>query len=89
MQKSVRLRKPVVVVEWDDAFIDTDDFTEKEAEKTDPCRRTTVGILVTTTDDGIVLATDEYDIKKDGYAARMFIPWGMVTGYWQLEFVDD
>jgi hypothetical protein len=85
----MRLRKPVAVVEWDDAFIDTDDFTMKDARKTKPCKRTTVGILVCKTVDGIVLATDEYAVKKEGYAARMFIPAGMVTDLYILEVPED
>ena len=83
----MRLRRPVAVVEWDDAFIETSDFTAKKATKTEPCRRTTVGVLVAQTDDGVVLATDEYDKEEYGYAARMFIPWGMVTKWYVLEIV--
>lgn len=86
--RKIRLRKPVAVVEWDDAFIETSDFSSKKASKTVPCKRTTVGIHVCSTDDGIVLATDEFDKKGDGYSARMFIPWGMVSCWHILEWDD-
>lgn len=73
-----------VVVDWDDAFIETDDFTEKDGIKTLPVRRYTVGWFVCETDKGVVLATDYYEKKKDGYAARMFIPWGMINEWYDL-----
>jgi hypothetical protein len=77
--------RPIVLVQWDDAFIDTDDFNEKQAARTQPCRRTTVGFLICTTEDGLVLATDFYDNSKNVYNARMFLPHGMITGYYELE----
>ena len=77
----------IVIVEWDDAFIDTDDFSQKSGEKTLPVKRTTVGWYVCDTEDGIVLATDVYAKRNDGWAARMFIPWGMITQYHSVEFV--
>jgi hypothetical protein len=73
-----------VVVDWMDAFIDTDDFSQKEADRTEPVRRYTVGWFVSETDEGVVLATDYYDKLKDGYAARMFIPWGMINEWYDL-----
>ena len=73
------MRCPVVVIDWDDAFIETDDFSSTDAAKTKPCRRRTVGFLVAKNQHGYVLATDEYAKKADGYAARMFIPLGIVT----------
>lgn len=72
------MRKPVVVIEWGDAFIETDDFDDSEAKRTKPVYRRTVGFLIAKNQYGYVLATDEYAKKKDGYAARMFIPNGMV-----------
>ena len=69
------MRKKVVAIEWGDAFIDTDDFVEKDAKKTKPVMRTTVGFLVCKNQHGYILATDEYAKKKDGYAAKMFIPY--------------
>ena len=72
------LRNKVICVEWGDAFIDTDDFKEDKAQDTEPVWRRTVGFLVAKNQHGYVLATDEYADKKDGVAARMFIPHGMV-----------
>ena len=73
------MRRPVVVIDWDDAFIETDDFSPEEAMVTEPCRRRTVGFLVAKNQHGYVLATDEYAKKADGYSARLFIPLGIVT----------
>jgi len=72
--------RKIVVVEWGDAFIDTEDFDPKEASKTKPVYRRTVGFLIAKNQHGYILATDEYKKKSDGVAAKMFIPHGMVTG---------
>ena len=72
----------VVVVRWGDAFIDTDDFDLEKAKDTHPVWRYTVGFFIAKNQHGIVLATDLYDKKEDGAAAKMFIPWGMVDEWW-------
>lgn len=77
-------KEQAVIVHWGDAFIETDDFKPEKAKKTRPVGRKTVGWFITENDDGIVLATDIYDKKSDGAAARMFIPWGMVYGWWNI-----
>ena len=87
-QKSIGTRNPVYIVEWGDAFIDTDDFDEKDAVKTRPVVRRTVGFLICKNQHGYVLATDEYAKKSDGAAARMFIPHGMVRKAGRLEWSD-
>jgi hypothetical protein len=69
----------VVVVSWGDAFIETDDFSKKNAEETEPVYRKTVGFLIAKNQHGYVLATDTYDKEQDTYNAKMFIPLGMVT----------
>lgn len=74
----MRLRHKVVAVLWGDAFIDTDDFDPKEANKTQPVWRITVGFLIAKNQHGYVLATDQYLKKSDGVNAKMFIPHGMV-----------
>lgn len=68
----------MVAVLWGDAFIDTDDFDQEDADKTIPVWRTTVGFLIAQNQHGYVLATDEYLKKSDGVNAKMFIPKGMV-----------
>jgi hypothetical protein len=80
----MKLRHKIVVVWWGDAFIDTDDFDEKDAKKTEPVWRKTVGFLIARNQHGIVLATDEYDKKSDGVNAKMFIPEGMVKEVQEL-----
>lgn len=74
----MRLRNTPIIIWWGDAFIDTDDFSEKDAKKTKPVGRKTVGFLIAKNQHGYVLATDEYDKKDNGVAAKMFIPIGMV-----------
>ncbi len=74
----MKLRHRVVIVEWGDAFIDTNDFDEKDAAKTKPVGRRTCGFLIAKNQHGYVLATDEYDLKKDGVAGKLFVPHGMI-----------
>lgn len=78
------VRGRAVVVDWDDAYIETDDFSEKNAKKAEPVRRYTIGWYVCSTDKGVVLATDYYDKEKDGFAAKMFIPWGMINEWYDV-----
>jgi hypothetical protein len=75
-------RLPVVVVDWDDAFIDTDDFSDKSAAETKPIRRFTVGWFICETPKGVVLATDHFE--KKGYSSKMFIPWGMINEWYEI-----
>lgn len=73
----------ITVVEWGDAFIDGDDFSSKNAKRTKPIGRKTVGFFVAKNQHGIVLATDRYDRKRDGeWAGKLFIPWGMVKEWY-------
>ena len=73
----------IVVVEWGDAFIDTEDFDQKSADKTKPIARKTVGFLAAKNQHGLVLATDRFDNKKDGkWSGKLFIPWGMVEKWY-------
>jgi len=79
----LKLDHKVVVVKWGDAFIETDDFKQRDADKTKPVYRWTTGFLIADNKHGLVLATDYYEKKKDGFAAKMFIPHGMVIEYWE------
>ena len=78
----------VVVVKWGDAFIDCADFELKDAKKTEPVWRYTAGFFIAKNQHGIILATDMYDKKGDGAAAKMFIPWGMEEDRWEYEETD-
>lgn len=78
MAAKLTTRNKMMVVEWGDAFIDTDDFKEEDAKNTRPVWRKTIGFFLAKNQHGITLATDEYNDPKDGVAARMFIPAGMV-----------
>lgn len=75
---------PVVEVRWNDASIETSDFTLKDAQKTKPVKRWTTGYLVAETEETLVLATDFYesDKRNQEFAARLQIPWSMIIEYW-------
>lgn len=74
----------VVVVEWGDAFIDSEDFNIEEAQGTEPVYRKTVGFFIAHNQYGIVLATDLYADPEDGAAGKLFIPNGMVSRMYEL-----
>jgi hypothetical protein len=84
MARKISVPSSVIVVKWGDAFIDTDDFKVEDADKTEPVWRYTTGFLIAKNQHGYVLATDLYEKKSDGAAARMFIPHGMVVGVKKL-----
>lgn len=71
------MKEQVVVVEWGDAFIETDDFKIDDAKETEPVYRKTAGFLVAKNQHGTVLCTDLYAKGNEG-AAKMFIPKGMI-----------
>ena len=79
------MRHKIAVVDWVDAFIDTDDFTRKQAKKAKGVRRYTVGWLVEENAEGVVMATDYYKKKSDGFNSMMFVPWGWITEFTVLE----
>ena len=78
------MHNKVLVIDWGDAFIETDDFDLKDAKNTKPVMRRTVGFLIAKNQHGYVLATDEYAKKKDGVSAKMFVPLGMVKRVTQM-----
>lgn len=69
----------IVMIDWGDAFIDTEDFDQEDAEETTPVYRKTVGFLIAKNQHGYVLATDVYNLAEDGVAGKLFIPSGMVN----------
>jgi len=83
---------PIVEVQWGDAWIDTDDYTFEEAKKLTPVIRKTIGYLINTTDDCLILATDLYkqskspSIKENTINTPMVIPLRMVLDWTALEF---
>jgi len=76
----------IMQVEWEDAWIDTEDHLISDARKLKPVLRSSVGYLVADNDNEIILSTDRYHSKKDEeyVNAVMVIPKGMVTRYWEI-----
>ena len=75
----------IVIIEWVDAFIDTDDFDVSEAAGTKPVYRSTVGFLVAKNQYGYILATDKYRENKESFAAKMFISHGMIVSVKEIK----
>ena len=76
---------PIVEVYWGDAWIETKDFSLEEVKTLSPICRKTIGYLIDTTDECIILATDLYEIEKDIINTPMIIPWGIVNEWYELE----
>ena len=55
----------IMQVEWEDAWIDTEDHLISDARKLKPVLRSSVGYLVADNDNEIILCTDRYHSKKD------------------------
>jgi len=73
-----------VEVHWDDAWATTDETTVKKARKLKPVRTFTIGYLMAENEHGVIVAADTYKKhKKDGKVHNL-IPWGCITGYWEL-----
>ena len=78
----------IAEVRWEDASIETSDFSRKDAAKTKPIIRWTCGYLIEETEDTLVLATDFYESDKEEFAARMQIPWGMIIEWYKRPLFD-
>ena len=85
------MKAKVVEVKWEDAWIDTEDVLIVEAKRLKPVLRSTVGWLVSESDNEIVLATDIYHTpkEKDYVNSIMVIPKGMVLNYWEYELNES
>tara|TARA_R100000687_G_scaffold77480_1_gene70067 strand:+ start:1346 stop:1585 length:240 start_codon:yes stop_codon:yes gene_type:complete len=77
----------VLEVKWEDAWIDTEDFSLKDAKELKPVVRSTVGFLVTENSKAIVLCTDFYEKDKKTISTPMIIPRDMILDYWIYEEV--
>jgi|TARA_R110000824_G_scaffold285519_1_gene473714 hypothetical protein len=78
-------RCPIAEVLWEDSWIESSDFSIKEALTFKPVLRSTVGYLIEETDDCVILATDLYEKETDGANTPMVIPWSVILGYWEFD----
>ena len=78
----------ICLVEWGDAWVDTKDITKAEAKKLKSVKRQTIGFFAEETDEGLVLCTDLYSEDKDELNTPMFIPWGMIIDWFELEIEE-
>tara|TARA_R100001369_G_scaffold64794_1_gene92035 strand:+ start:610 stop:900 length:291 start_codon:yes stop_codon:yes gene_type:complete len=88
----VKVKNKVIEVQWEDAWIDTDDVLIADAKKLKPILRSTVGWLVADNEHELILSTDIFHSKKErAYVnAIMVVPKGMIVEYWEYEeFYSD
>ena len=79
----------VVEIKWNDAWIDTDDFTVVDAKKLGPGVRSTIGYLVSENSKAVVLCTDFYEKDKKTISTPMVIPVDMIIDYWVYEILPE
>jgi len=77
----------IVEVHWLDAWVDTDEISVKEALKKKPVETITIGQLIAENDNGVVMVVDSYPKSKKKGRVPNFIPWEMITDYY--EFTDE
>ena len=78
----------VVEIKWNDAWVDTDDFTKEKAKKLTPIVRSTVGFLVAENSKAVVLCTDFFEKDTKTISTPMVIPLEMILEYWEYEIVE-
>jgi hypothetical protein len=83
----VKAKNKVIEVQWEDAWIDTDDILITKAKKLKPIMRSTVGWLVADNENELILSTDIFHSKKERkyVNAIMVVPKGMIVEYWEYE----
>ena len=79
----------VVEIKWNDAWIDTDDFTVVDAKKLGPVVRSTIGYLVSENSKAVVLCTDFYEKDKKTISTPMVIPVDMIIDYLVYEILPE
>lgn len=75
----------IVEVYWNDAWVDTDEISVKQALRKKPILTVTVGQLLAENDDGLVIVVDSYPKSKTKGRVPNFIPWEMVTEYYEYK----
>tara|TARA_R110002167_G_scaffold66489_2_gene188189 strand:+ start:475 stop:744 length:270 start_codon:yes stop_codon:yes gene_type:complete len=79
-------RPAIAEVIWEDAWIEADDVSAKEAIEFVPVLRSTVGYVISKdNDDCLVLATDLYQDDQTIINTPMVIPWGAIIDWWEFE----
>lgn len=79
----------VVEIKWNDAWIDTDDFTVSDAKKLEPVVRSTIGYFISENSKAVVLCTDFYEKDKKTISTPMVIPVDMIIDYWVYEILPE
>lgn len=75
-----------VCVTWNDAWYDDSDYTHDEKDTFDasPYRTQTVGFLIQTGEQGVLIAHDMYPSHDGKYKHNHFIPAGMIESVKEL-----
>jgi len=72
-------------VVWNDAWVESGEYSIKRAMKCKPIKTNTIGYLVAENEWGVTLATDIYEKDKKNVKIVNFIPWEMIVDW---EYLD-
>jgi len=75
----------VVEVHWNDAFVDTDEISQKGAQKLKPYKTVSIGQLFAENEHGVVMVVDSYPKAKKKGRVYNLILWENMTEYWEYE----
>ena len=83
----MKAKNKVIEVQWEDAWIDTDDILITDAKKLKSILRSTVGWLVADNENELILSTDIFHSEEDSKYVNtiMVVPKGMIVEYWEYE----
>tara|TARA_R100000306_G_scaffold62034_2_gene66704 strand:- start:478 stop:750 length:273 start_codon:yes stop_codon:yes gene_type:complete len=84
VKTSYKSKFPIAEILWEDAWVETKDFSITDASTFRPVVRSTVGYLIEETDECVILATDLYAKEKDHANTPMIIPWNSILGFWEF-----
>ncbi len=75
----------IVEVWWNDAWVDTNEISVKQALSKKPVLTVSVGQLIAENDEGVVMVVDSYPKSpKKGRVTNM-IPWAMIVEYYEYQ----
>ena len=75
----------IVEVWWNDAWVDTNEISVKQALSKKPVLTVSVGQLIAENNEGVVMVVDSYPKSpKKGRVTNM-IPWAMIVEYYEYQ----
>lgn len=75
---------PRVEIEWLDAYSGLNETSVKRASRNKPITTFSIGYLISESDEGLTIVSDQWPGYPDKGFAEHFVGWGMVKNWWYL-----